>query len=81
MQVCKADEYIYVKANCIPQMKDGIYQLCMAIQCNGYDIIHACMPNQGCSKNKADRVAVVDPGLIEGGTHAKHARKFWDHAP
>ena len=32
---------MYVIANCIPEMrKDRIYLLRMAVQCNGYDIVH-----------------------------------------
>ena len=42
MEVYRTDKYMYVKANCIPEMrKDRVYLLRVAIQCNGYDIVHA----------------------------------------
>ena len=56
-----------MKVNCIPEMKDRIYQLRMAIQCNGYDIVHAecgCpagrRPHGSCKCIAALSFALVD---------------------
>ena len=67
MEVCRTDKCMYMKENCIPEIrKDRVYLLRMAIQCNGYDIEHAecgCSagrgPHGGC-KDIAALFALVD---------------------
>ena len=68
IQVCRTDEYFYVKANCIPEMrKDRIYLLHMALQCNGYDIVHAecgCPAGKG-PQGSCKHIAALSFALVD----------------
>ena len=42
IQVCSTDDYLFVKANCIPEMRmDKVYHVHMALSEDGYDVTHA----------------------------------------
>ena len=41
IQVCSTNEYLFLKANCIPEMrKDRVYHVRMALSKDGYDVSH-----------------------------------------
>ena len=42
IQVCSTDDYLFVRANCIPEMrKDRVYHVRMALSEDGYNVSHA----------------------------------------
>ena len=52
IQVCSTETHLYVRANCLPEMKkDGVYHvcMCMALTIGGYDLAHA---ECGCPAGK-----------------------------
>ena len=42
IQVCTTETHLYVRANCLPEMKkDRVYRVCMALTIDGHDLVHA----------------------------------------